>query len=645
MDSTRSTQPSRLPRGPHALEPQEAAAVYRPRLHGAAVELIGEHGCAAVTVEGIATAAGVSTATFYALYPSKHALIIETSDALLDALRDRIQPAETPGNGLETSLEAAFAALVDGMLVAPRAARLLTSDVLELGSEGLARHRKLLKAVRATLTSAAVRDDQRVIGEAALAVMAGGALLVIDRHLRSGKHRALRASVGALAAWGSTYETRMPEALPPRTTQDELPPPATTLSRISLPRGRHGLPASFVRRHQRGRIIEAVRAVSAEDGFATSSLRDLIATSGLSHQTFYQHFSTKDEAWSAAFDEGFVGLFAAAWYAVAAHTDPVDQVTAAVEACIGFLEADPDRARLLLIDARSAGRPGQPAIDEAVQAFNRLLAGRGNLRELPPVVPLAVVGGIASLVAEWVADGRVSELGTLAPTLVRLILAPTIGAPAVEALHAAESRRQPAGDERERLIAAFADAVGQQGLRATKLSDVAQTVGVELDVVSSLFVDEIDCATQALDAWGSQLVVIAAGAFLAAAGDPPLAASRALDATLAYTARTPSMTALTVTDDPDLVPAISEMRTRFVSLFFQLIAGQVAPAEQQAPQPLEALQVVIDGVMAVVRRFVQEGRADELPGQLHALTLQCLTPFFGAAEAQRAFDAVALPAR
>lgn len=642
MDAPRSNPAGRLPRGRHALDADDAAAVYRPRLHGAAVDLIGESGCAAVTVDGIAAAAGVSTATFYALYPSKHALIIDATDVILDGLRSALEPRDATDAGLEASLAGALATIVDGMLAAPKAARLLIGDVLELGPDGLARHRRLLAAVRTTLTSAAARDDQARIGEAALAVLAGGTLLVIDQHLRSGRHRALRSAVGDLAAWGATYETRVPRALPLRVTHGEPRPPATTLSKISLPRGRHGLPAAFVRRHQRGRIIEAVRVISAEQGFAAASLRDLIARSGLSHQTFYQHFSSKAEAWEAAFDDGFVGLFAAAWYAVAEHTDPAAQITAAVDACISYLEVDPDRARLLLVDARSAGRAAQPALDDAVQAFNRLLAARGKARELPPVVPLAVVGGVASLVADWIADGRIEELRALAPQLVETILTPTIGAPAVAELGASERRELSVNDERERLMAAFAESVGRRGLRASRLSDVAQAAGVELDVASGLFTDEIDCATQAVDAWGGQLVVISAGAFLAAAGDAPLAASRALDAALQHIVRTPAVTALAVTEDPDLAPALAELRTRFVSLFFQLIAGQVGTFEQQAPQPLAALQIVIDGVLAVVRRYVRDRRAEELPSQLHALTLQCLTPFFGADEAQRAFDAVAL---
>lgn len=642
MDASRSKPAGRLPRGRHALDADEAAAVYRPRLHGAAVELIGAAGCAAVTVDGITAAAGVSTATFYALYPSKHALILDATDAILDGLRVRLEQPVAVDAGLEASLTAALASVVDGMLVAPKAARLLTADVLELGPDGRERHRRLVTAVRATLTSAAARDDRPTIGEAALAVLAGGTLLVIDQHLRSGRHRALRSAVGDLAAWGAMYETRVPRALPRRVTHGDPRPPATRLSEISLPRGRHGLPAAFVRRHQRGRIIEAVRVISAEQGYATASLRDLIARSGLSHQTFYQHFSSKAEAWNAAFDDGFVELFAAAWYAVAEHADPVAQITAAVDACISYLEVDPDRARLLLVDARSAGRAAQPALDDAVQAFNRLVAARGMGRELPPVVPLAVVGGVASLVADWVADGRIDDLRALAPQLVETILTPTIGAPAVAELGAAERRESTVNDERERLMAGFAEAVASRGLRATRLSDVAQTAGVELDVAGSLFADEIDCATQTVDAWGGQLVVISAGAFLAAAGDAPLAASRALEAALRHIVRTPAVSALAVIEDPDLAPALAELRTRFVSLFFQLIAGQVGAFEQQAPQPLAALQIVIDGVLAVVRRYVRDGRAEELPSQLHALTLQCLTPFFGADEAQRAFDAVAL---
>ena len=64
------------------------------------------------------------------------------------------------------------------------------------------------------------------------------------------------------------------------------------------------------------------------------------------------------------------------------------------------------------------------------------------------------------------------------------------------------------------------------------------------------------------------------------------------------------------------------MRDRYISLFFQLIAVQVPVGDQEAPQPLAALGVVLDGVIAVLRRFSQQDRIAELPGELPTLSLQ-----------------------
>jgi hypothetical protein len=47
------------------------------------------------------------------------------------------------------------------------------------------------------------------------------------------------------------------------------------------------------------------------------------------------------------------------------------------------------------------------------------------------------------------------------------------------------------------------------------------------------------------------------------------------------------------------------------------------------------LEVVLEGILAVVARFAQQERLTELPGELEALSLQSLTPFFGESEAQR----------
>ncbi len=637
MASARRPSSPRLPRGRHALDADAAAARYRALLHTAAVELVGEHGYSATTVDALAAAAGVSTATLYELFSGKQELVLDAGDAIAQEIGGALRGRPTmPEGDLRRALAGVLSAVVDAVLAAPDAARLAVVDLVTVGPPGVERRRQLTTELEESLRRAATPNGHTVVSEPALSVLAGGTMAVLERHLRTGKLRPLRAAALDLAGWGALYETDAPRRAPAPLHPGGAPSPSPFS--LSLPRGRHGLPPAFVKRHQRMRILEAVLAVSAQHGFEATSVRDLIAAAGMSHQTFYQHFESKEDAWSAAFDQAFVELFAAAWYAAAPQGDAEAKVTAAVSACLNHLAAEPQRARLLLVDAPSAGRAATPAIDEAMEAFTRLVTrAAGERAKQSAIVPFALVGGIVNLIAGWVVDDRAAELPELTPALVEIVFVPLFGSAAARDAATGLGAPDPdsTADERRVLMDAFAEAVAQDGFAKTRLSDVAQRAGVELDVVGALFADELDCATQVLDAWAGQLVVIAAGAFLAAANDPPLAAHRALEAAVGHLARTPIVSSLVVTDDPELVPAISALRDRYISLFFQLIAGQVAATEQRAPQPLAALGVVLDGIFAVLRRFAREGRITELPEQLRALSLQTLTPFFGADEARR----------
>jgi AcrR family transcriptional regulator len=641
-----------LPRGRHALGSDEAAAAHRARLHEAVIKLLGTQGYGGTSVDELATAAGVSTATLYGLFAGKQELVLDTFDAIVgDAggrLRVRGGWAQSQGD-VRQALSDVLSAVVDVVLRQPEAARLTLVDITALGPSGLQRRRALTDGLQALLRRAATTGDGlTVLSEPALGVLAGGTLHVLDRHLRSGRMRPLRSAALDLATWGAMYETDDPQPAPAR-----RPAPASqgapTHAPLSpgLPHGRHGLPAAFVHRHQRERILEAVLALSAEQGFEVTSARELATRAGLSRQTFYQHFPTKDDAWSAAFDQAFLELFSAAWHAGAAQPDAEAKVTAAVTACLEQLIAEPGRARLLLVDAASAGSAGSAAIDRATQAFARLIAGAAGKRELPAIVPLAMVGGIVNLVGGWVVEDRTADLADLTPALVEILFVPLFGPASARAANrrlgvsAPAAATEHADDDELRLMDAFARAVVADGLAATHLSDVAQREDIELDTVHELFDDELDCATQALDVWTGQLVAAAAGAYLSAVLDRPLAAHRALDAVLTHVARTPALSALAVSDEPELVTVMVKLRARYTSLFMELVGGQLPTTDERTPQLPALLEVVLEGILAVVARYAQQERLDELPGELTAISLQSLTPFFGEAEAQRVAEQTA----
>jgi AcrR family transcriptional regulator len=649
MATARPSPSRRLPRGRSALDAQEIAGHHRRRLYEAVIALLGEQGYGATTVQELASQAGVSTKDFYDLFAGKQQLVLEACDAVIqDACAPlRARPPAAEGN-LHAALAAVLSAVVDVVVAEPAAARLAVVDVVAVGPQGIARRRSLSIGLHDLLRRAATVEGVPVLSEAALTVLAGGTLHVLDGHLRAGKLRPLRNAAQELAAWGALYETGKPRALPGR---DPLLEESIEPVERPLPRGRHSLPPGFVRRYQRTRILEAVLQVSADTGFEATSVKDLISAAGLSPQAFYENFASKEEAWAAAFEESFSQLYLAAWRAASPQDDRATQVSATVAACLHYLASEPGRARLLLVDAPSAGRVGAPAIEQALRGFEHLVAPALSAPGLPKLLPTAMVGGIAELAAGWVLEGRTAQLPDLTAAVIELILTPTLGL--TEAVRAANAAVYGGGaptaaehDDRHRLIEAFAEAVARDGLRATRLADVAQEAGIELDVANALFDDELDCATKALDAWAGQLVIIAAGAFLSAAADPPLAAHRALEAALWHIARTPAVAALAVSDDPALARAASGLRERYIALFFQLIAGQVPVAEQRAPQPLAALELVLDGILATLRRFAEEHHVAELPGQLPALSQQCLTPFFGADEARRvAALAAASPSR
>ncbi len=635
-----STQP--LPRGRHALGSEEAAATHRARLHEAVIKLLGTQGYGGTSVDELASAAGVSTATLYGLFAGKQELVLDTFDAIIGDAGGRLRTRAVAEGDLRAALADVLSAVVDAVLRQPEAARLAVVDIAALGPSGVQRRRALTDGLQELLRRAATTGDGlTVLSEPALGVLAGGTLHVLDRHLRSGRMRPLRSAALDLATWGAMYETDAPQPAPPRRPAVASRTGARSPLSQGLPHGRHGLPAAFVHRHQRERILEAVLTLSAEQGFEVTSARELATRAGLSRQTFYQHFPTKEEAWSAAYDQAFLELFSVAWHAGAAQREPAAKVTAAVTACLEQLIAEPGRARLLLVDAPSAGAAGSAAIDRATQAFARLIAGAAGERELPAIVPLAMVGGIVSLVGGWVVEDRTADLADLTPALVEILFVPLFGTRAARAATrrlsdgaAGTAGAQPADDEL-RLMDAFARAVVADGLAATRLADVAQREEIALDTVEALFDDELDCATQALDVWTGQLVAAAAGAYLSAALDRPLAAHRALEAVLTHVALTPALSALAVSDDPQIVTIISKLRTRYAALFLQLVGGQLPAGDARAPQPAALLEVVLEGILAVVGRYAQEERLAELPDELTALSLQSLTPFFGEAEAQR----------
>ncbi|HYP56445.1 MAG TPA: TetR/AcrR family transcriptional regulator [Solirubrobacterales bacterium] len=198
-----------------------------------------------------------------------------------------------------------------------------------------------------------------------------------------------------------------------------------------LPAGRHGLPREFVERNQRERILTALVDVVGEHGYNGATVAKITKAAGVSRRTFYEHFADKEACFLGAYEMVADHVVDSMRAAAASFEDWPRQVRAALATMLSFFRAEPELARLCVIEPIAAG--GE------IAARHRETLGRlaGILREgrpraegersLPEVTEETLVGGIVSLIVREISAGRGEELDALLPDLVELVLSPYLG--------------------------------------------------------------------------------------------------------------------------------------------------------------------------------------------------------------------------
>jgi AcrR family transcriptional regulator len=214
----------------------------------------------------------------------------------------------------------------------------------------------------------------------------------------------------------------------PVESEAEYPP---ELSR--LPPGRHGLPREFVVHNQRERLIAGLAEAIAENGYAGTTIAHITRHAAVSRRTFYEHFDSKDECFVAAYDVVMEQLRERVDTAFNQEDEWPRAVKAGIAAMLEFLAAEPNLARLSMVEALVAGPVVVDRYDAAIRGlipyFEAGRSGRSAevLAALSPTIEEALVGGMVSLISRRVAAGRVEELESLLPDLVEFALTPYLG--------------------------------------------------------------------------------------------------------------------------------------------------------------------------------------------------------------------------
>jgi AcrR family transcriptional regulator len=182
---------------------------------------------------------------------------------------------------------------------------------------------------------------------------------------------------------------------------------------------------------QRARLLQAMVEVSAELGYPSVTISDIVQRAGVARRTFYEHFESKEACFLAAYDytaeqilEPLLGAF-----------DPVDDATKRAERYIGAildaLAARPELAQMLVVQIGTGG-PAAVAhrlsmhrrIAAAILDLNRQTIARGvDVPALSPERALAIVGALVENMHAAIEDRGAQCLPDLRAELAGIVAA------------------------------------------------------------------------------------------------------------------------------------------------------------------------------------------------------------------------------
>jgi AcrR family transcriptional regulator len=191
------------------------------------------------------------------------------------------------------------------------------------------------------------------------------------------------------------------------------------------------------------------------------------------------------------------------------------------------------------------------------------------------------------------------------------------------------------GNERERLLMAFADLTYERGYELVRLTDLPERTGVTLATVLGYWQTEEECVLDALQAGAEQTFSAVAHAFMSDPGDCAAAAHRSLAVLLEFLAASPALASLSILVPPALSSRAVARHKSVLDVFGEFLGPGFAAMGHVPPRPELVSQIITGGIFEVLRRHALDRRLHELPAALPAVSHVCVAAFFGLEEAAR----------
>lgn len=213
------------------------------------------------------------------------------------------------------------------------------------------------------------------------------------------------------------------------------------------PAGRHRLSPEVRAQHQRERILDAAVDVFAERGYQGTTIDNIVAAAKVGVGSFYELFDNKPDCFVQLYERIAADARARIATAIPAGAEWPEQAGAALRALLEQIEAEPQRARVALVEVQTAGRVALGRYEETIDSVVPLLA-RGREaspvgEELPPHLEEAIVGGLAWLLQQRLVLDEFEGAEAHLPDVLEIAVEPYVGKAAAASLLAAARQTPP----------------------------------------------------------------------------------------------------------------------------------------------------------------------------------------------------------
>lgn len=187
-----------------------------------------------------------------------------------------------------------------------------------------------------------------------------------------------------------------------------------------LPRGPHGLSRDEVARSQRRRMMVAMTEHMAGHGYGATRVADIVEGAGVSRQSFYGQFASKEACFMAAYDDHVARTLTRTAKSASLPDAPVGaRFELGLRTFLEAVSVAPQAARLFMIEVYAVGPEATARRAAAQQEFTQLvIAELACTSDAERFAAEALVAAVGSMVTTRLAAGEAESIPALyAPVL------------------------------------------------------------------------------------------------------------------------------------------------------------------------------------------------------------------------------------